>query len=171
MVKQKKMFVPTEEQIKRKEEFLKFEADRKKRPIYQEKEWKKWRKEILGDNPKCLMCEKTSFLSIHHLYKVKKEDSYLGSPREDVVILCRGCHWALHQNNLRYCSICGKYFKSGFGNFFTPGVCYRHPESPEYEKMKGYLELVTSGMDPRKAGIIHGIRLHNEWIEENEFDE
>jgi hypothetical protein len=110
------------------------------KPIYHTKEWKAWRKEILGDNPSCLVCGKTKPLHIHHLHKTKIGDPYIGASREDIVILCKSCHWAILKG-LSYFSFCGNLYRGG--NIFSKNnICWRHPESPDYKRKKEWNDFM-----------------------------
>ncbi len=78
--------------------------------------WLTLKKKIINDES-CEWCGSTESLTIHHKNTSKKVE-YLNVERNDVLILCRGCHNALHLG-LQRCDNCGRYFNPCFSTRFS----------------------------------------------------
>ena len=102
------------------------------------KAWKLWRAEMLGNDPKCEACGSTEKLAPHHKKRVKPGELYIGAQREDILILCKRCHFGIH-HHIGYCSKC---------DHMTPGsvfdktlICKRHPGSSAYKRNQEWLKV------------------------------
>lgn len=59
-------------------------------------EYKKWRKEVLGENAKCSTCLSIEDLNVHHIKEFSKFPELALDPK-NALVLCRICHVAHHK--------------------------------------------------------------------------
>jgi 5-methylcytosine-specific restriction endonuclease McrA len=74
-------------------------------------EWKEFRESIIKSHPFCIICHETKDLAVHHIEKTGNNfDEYLKP--QNVVVLCKKCHFASHFDELEQIRV----IRSGFSN-------------------------------------------------------
>lgn len=79
---------------------------------WQVAKWKKAREEILKKVDHCEICGRKGTLVLHHSYegscKTEREfQRYMEPRRQDVTIMCKGCHLVWHKYGRLWCPGCG----------------------------------------------------------------
>jgi len=82
------------------------------------KEWRERRKEILMNRPNCEWCGFDSYLQIAHKSGSGRSDNYHQMLEEEVVVLCRSCHFIMHKGS-DPCLKCGKWKRSRYDRCYT----------------------------------------------------
>ena len=70
---------------------------------YKDKGWKEFRSKYINKDSKCCRCESKDHLSLHHNHYNKKKSLSLS-------IICRKCHFMIHNFGTQLCSRCKKKY-------------------------------------------------------------
>ena len=94
---------------------------------WQEKDWKAFREKNL--QKQCFQCGSTESLCLHHL-----SQKYSYFDKQNVVTLCRKCHYILERFHKHLCPTC----KKGYTRYHECYSCYMKKEQYEaYEPGEG----------------------------------
>lgn len=76
------------------------------------KKWDELSKQLRTETPYCQLCHNFEGLSVHHLLE-KRLHKDLYFERMNLIVLCRGCHFEIHDNSGKafqiFCKVEDKY--------------------------------------------------------------
>ena len=112
--------------------------------IWNTKEWKKRREEILLGKSACEWCGNRIRLQIAHKdkYKIQGFERYCEMRDEDIRVLCASCHLA-HHKGLNLCPTCHGWKKEGMNTCYK---CFKKA-NPNFIPAKTFLEMMEDDDD------------------------
>lgn len=73
--------------------------------VWNKKEWKELRQKFLKDE--CELCGSKEAIGPHHL---KQDGSYMFPKKQDIMTLCRRCHYLWKFKGVALCQVCRKQY-------------------------------------------------------------
>ena len=137
--------------------------------IWNTKQWKERREEILLIKSACEWCGSRTRLQIAHKDKWKKTgfERYSEMKDGDVMVLCASCHLANHKD-LDLCPKCHGWKKEHYN------MCYKcfKKENPDFESASEFLDRMTKWEEQdeeQEEEMPQTDYEYTRWMEENGF--